>query len=158
MKALMILLMSVCAVSISTAAEKAPKAPRGAYTPETYAEAKTKAVAEKKLIAYMWSEMDSTCPMCQAGTESALKAFKSNKKYILVFGQGTSTTHAPASLQQPLNDAVAKVGNMIPVVMIVDPASEKLLATACYKQFAKDDRIWKKIQKEAETPGDGGGK
>lgn len=144
--------MSVCAVSLTSAAEKAPKIPRGAFTPETYAEAKKKATDEKKLIVYMWSDMESTCPKCQAGTESALKAFKADRKYIVVFGKGSSTTHAPASLQPPLNEAVAKVGNVIPIVMIVDPVSEKLLSSACYKQFAEDDRIWKKIQKEAEAP------
>lgn len=151
MKTLFLLFVSACGLALSTAADKAPKSPRGAFTPETYAEAKAKATSEKKLIVYIWSEMDSTCPMCQAGTESALKAFKTNKKYILVFGQGEKTTHAPASLQQPLTDTVAKVGNVIPVVMIVDPVTEKVLASACYKQFAADNRVWKKIQKEAET-------
>jgi thiol-disulfide isomerase/thioredoxin len=143
MKTLSILLLSVCAVAISPAADKAPKPPRGAFTPETYAEAKAKATTEKKLIVYMWSEMNSSCPKCQAGTESALKAFKT--KYVIVFGHGSDTSHAPESLRQPLSDTVAKVGNLIPVVMIVDPASEKA-------------RIWKKIQKEAETAGGGDGK
>ncbi len=151
MKTLLALVVSAFALTFATAADKKAEVPRGAYTPATYEDAKTKATSEKKLIVYMWSEMNSTCPKCQAGTDSALKAFKNNKKYVLVFGTGNTTDHAPASLRQLLSETSSKVGNSIPVVMIVDPATEKSLAAASYKQFANDDRVWKKIQKEAET-------
>lgn len=158
MKTLLALIVSACTMGLSTAANKKDEAPKGAYTPATYADAKAKATSEGKLIAYMWSDMNSDCPKCQAGTDAALKVFKGAKKYVLVFGTGNSTGHAPESLRQPLSDVVAKVGNMIPVVMIIDPATEKVLASACYKQFSEDDRVWKKIAKEAETPSAKGGK
>jgi flavorubredoxin len=151
MKTLLAVVVSAFAVSFANAADKKDEVPRGAYTPATYEDAKTKATSEKKLIVYMWSQMNSSCPMCEAGTTAALKAFKNNKKYVLVFGSGDSSDHAPASLRESLSEATTKVGNSMPLVMIVDPANEKPLASASYKQFAKDDRIWKKIQKEAET-------
>lgn len=151
MKTLLALVVSACSICASFAANKKEDIPKGAYTPATYEDAKAKATSEKKLIVYMWSEMNSDCPKCEAGTTAALKAFKSNKNYVLVFGSGNTTDHAPASLRQPLTETSAKVGNSIPVVMIIDPANEKVLAAACYKQFAEDDRIWKKIQKEAEA-------
>ena len=151
MKAFLTLMLSSAAIAICPAADKAPKLPRGAVSAENYAEAKSAAAAEKKLIVYMWSELDSTCPKCEAGTEAAMKAYKSNKDVVLVFGQGKDTNHAPASLRGPLMEAIGKVGNSIPIVMIVDPSNEKLLAAACYKQFEQDDRVWKKIQKQAQT-------
>ena len=149
MKKLALLLSFAASVAVCSAVDKAPKPPKGVYTVETYAEAKSKAISEKKLLVYMWSDLATTCPLCAAGTDSAMKAFKSNKDCVLVFGQGEHTNHAPPNLRGPLMEATKKAGNSIPVVMIVDPNTEKMLSSACYKQFAEDDRIWKKMQKEA---------
>ncbi|MCW1921756.1 hypothetical protein OKA05_04275 [Luteolibacter arcticus] len=151
MKALLTVMLCGATIAICPAADKAPKLPRGVVSAEKYAEAKSSAVSEKKLIVYMWSDLETTCPKCQAGTEAAMKAYKSNKDVVLVFGQGKDTNHAPASLRGPLTEAVSKVGNAIPIVMIVDPSNEKLLAAACYKQFAEDERVFKKIQKDAQA-------
>ena len=151
MKKVLTLFLCLGVAAVSSAAEKAPKLPKGVYAAANYAEAKTKATTEKKLLVYMWSDLESTCPLCAAGTEAAMKAYKSNKDVVLVFGKGENTDHAPEKLRGPLVEAVGKVGNSSPIVMIVDPSTEKLVAAACYKQFAEDDKVWKKIQKDAEV-------
>ena len=127
MKKLLSFFLCLAAITVSPAAGKAPKPPKGVFTVETYAEAKSQAIAEKKLLVYMWSELESTCPLCSAGTDAAMKAFKSNKDAVLVFGEGAETNHAPAGLRGSLHEA-AKRGNAITVVIIVDPNTEKMLA------------------------------
>lgn len=150
MKKLLPLFLFLGAVAISPAADKAPKPPKGVFTVETYADAKTKATSEDKLLVYMWSELESSCPKCSAGTDAAIKAYKSNKGTVLVFGEGKDTNHAPPSLREALAEATKK-GNAIPIVIIVDPKTEKMLASASYTQFAEDDRVFKKLLKDAET-------
>jgi hypothetical protein len=143
------------ALAISEAADRAPKPPKGVFTVDTYAEAKSKATSEDKLLVYMWSELESSCPKCAAGTDAAIKAYKSNKETVLVFGEGKDTSHAPASLRVALGEATKK-GNAIPIVIIVDPKTEKMLASASYAQFAEDDRAFKKLLKEALAAEEGG--
>jgi hypothetical protein len=149
MKKFLSIFLCLGAFAISEAAGRAPKPPKGVFTVDTYAEAKSKAASEDKLLVYMWSELESSCPKCSAGTDAAIKAYKSNKGTILVFGEGKDTSHAPASLRGALGEATKK-GNAIPIVIIVDPKTEKMLASASYAQFAEDDRVFKKLLKEAE--------
>lgn len=150
MKNLLPFCLFLGAMAIAQAADRAPKVPRGVFTVDTYADAKSKATAEDKLLVYMWSELDSSCPKCEAGTDAAIKAYKSNKGTVLVFGEGKDTSHAPASLRGALGEATKK-GNAIPIVIIVDPKTEKMLASASYKQFAQDERVFKKLLKEAQA-------
>lgn len=153
MKNLFPFCLFLATMAVSQAADRGPKLPKGVYSVDSYADAKSKATSEDKLLVYMWSELDSSCPKCEAGTDAAIKAYKSNKGTVLVFGEGKDTNHAPASLRGALGEATKK-GNAIPIVIIVDPKTEKMLASASYKQFAEDDRVFKKLLKEAEAAKD----
>lgn len=140
-KALLILLL---AAPLATAGPM----PRSAFTPDQLDAAVAKAKEDGKPIAFINTELDSTCPKCQSATSEALKRMRS--KYVLVIKDKTDTT--PSELVAAYSETNRKKGNNFPIISVVRPEDMKLLGGTSYKQIAKDARgAFKDLEKEVST-------
>lgn len=140
-----------------TGVASAQRVPKGVFNASQYAEAKAEAAEEGKNIAVIFTEIDSTCPKCRYGTETAFKEMRSDYVLVLEDKGATSETGAlPKDIKQKTYVTYEEKGNVIPIITVFSPESDTLLSGACYKQIAADKRKWlKNVEDEiASKPSD----
>ncbi|MFC7337962.1 SHD1 domain-containing protein [Haloferula chungangensis] len=128
----------------------AQKVPKGTYNASQYAEAKAEAAKEGKNIAVIYTEIDSSCPKCRFGNETAFKEMRSD--YVLVLedkGSKSETGALPEDIKQKTYVTYKEKGNVIPIITVFAPQTDAVLSGACYKQISADERKWlKNVEQE----------
>ncbi|MEP4077890.1 hypothetical protein [Haloferula sp.] len=131
----------------------AQKVPKGTFNASQYAEAKAEAAEEGKNIAVIYTEIDSSCPKCRYGTETAFKDMRSS--YVLVLedkGAKSETGTLPQDIKQKTYVTYKEKGNFIPIITVFSPDTDTVLSGASYDQISADERKWlKNVEAEIEA-------
>lgn len=93
--------------------------------------AKVEAQLKKKPIAVLYSDKDSTCPLCSDASETILRELGS--KTVMVY------VNTKAGLPKSVSDAL-NAGKFIPKVAVLDASLENALGTVTYESIKEDPR------------------
>ncbi len=93
--------------------------------------AKTEAAAKGKPLAILYTDKDSTCPLCNAAAGAMIKEL--GNKTIMVYVR--STNEMPANVQKALTP-----GKYIPKIAVFDDKLEKSLGMVTYESVKDDSR------------------
>lgn len=136
---------AVLVACLLTGVADAQRVPKGTYNASQYAEAKAEAAKDGKNIAVIYTEINSTCPKCVYGTETAFKEMRSD--YVLVLedkSPESETGSLPNNIKQKTYATYKVKGNIIPIITIFSSENDTVLSGACYKQISADERKWLK--------------
>jgi hypothetical protein len=117
--------------------------PRGFHAKKDYESAKTTAIAEKKPIAVMLTEIKTDCPICESTSNEMIKSVRNRVVWVHV---------APKEGYEGLPKAVDekfRSAKVYPFFAIVDPNSGEVLAFTHQKDYSADDRKALKSVKDA---------
>jgi hypothetical protein len=117
--------------------------PRGFVSKKDYEAAKKTALAEKKPIAVILTEIKTDCPICEATSNAMIKSLRNRVVWVHV---------APKEGYDGLPKAVDekfRSAQVYPFFAIVDPESGEVLAFTHQKDYSADDRKALKGVKEA---------
>lgn len=122
----------------------AAKIPRGTYAPAQLEDARAKAKAEGKLIVYIETDTESSCPKCQWATDEAFEELR--RDYVMVIeddarGDKTDEVMYAAIVEQ------RKGGNFTPCITVVEPAKLSFVAGTDYTAMAKARRWDREFEK-----------
>lgn len=135
-------LVCLIATSLSLAAGEVDM-PRGFLTRKDYETAEKTAIAEKKPIAVILTEIKTDCPICEATSNEMIKAVRNKVVWVHV---------APKEGYEGLPkevDAKFRTARVYPFFAIVDPNSGEVLAFTHQKEYSADDRKALKSVKDA---------
>ncbi len=119
------------------------KFPKGSYNADTREQALEQAGKDKKPVAYILTNKDTTCPLAAGATEDYLKAI--GRKCVIV--------HLPSGKLYPkdLEDSIItelKKGRFYPKMVLWDAAEKKVLLTVTYEEHKEAPKeTAKKIRK-----------
>ncbi len=107
--------------------------------------AKAEAEAKKKPIAILYSNKDSTCPLCSDASEAIIRELGSKTVMIYV----TEKAALPASAVSALS-----AGKYIPKVAVLDGKLENVLGTVTYESIKEDPRkAFREVEKAIRSYG-----
>jgi hypothetical protein len=86
--------------------------------------AKAEAAQKGKPIAILYSDKNTTCPLCSNASETILREL--GPKAVIVYADGTSSL--PSTVQEAL-----RPGKYIPKVAVLDASLERALGTVTYE-------------------------
>ena len=135
-------LICVFATSLCLAAGEVDM-PRGFLPKKDYETAKKTAIAEKKPIAVMLTEIKTNCPICESTSNAMIKSVRNRVVWVHV---------APKEGYEGLPKAVDekfRTAKVYPFFAIVDPDSGEVLAFTHQKEYSADDRKALKSVKDA---------
>jgi hypothetical protein len=135
-------LICLLVTSFSLAAGKVDM-PRGFLDKKDYETAQKTAIADKKLIAVILTEINTNCPICENTSNAMIKSLRNRVVWVHV---------APKEGYQGLPNAVDekfRSVNVYPYLAIVDPKSGEVLAFTHQKEYSADDRKALKSVKDA---------
>lgn len=122
----------LCFVLIGGFAYAGFKLPPSAYTSLEITEAETKAKTSGKPITFLISNKDSTCPLCDAASETIIKELKT--KTVLVYARQQEDIPEKARTLLKGEDT----GRFIPYAVVMDSGYEKVLGVVQYETIKKD--------------------
>ena len=111
--------------------------PRGTFEIADLEKAKSLATTEKKDIAFIYTDKNSTCPLCQGAAAAYIDAVKS--KTVIVYLDAKGTNQWWASLPKSVRDALTP-GKFIPKIVVTDPTVSKVSGSLTYETYKEDDR------------------
>ncbi len=109
--------------------------PRGTFDFTQIAEAKKKAAEEKKQIAYLYTEKDSTCGLCNAAAEEFIKAVRG--KGIIVHLESSRSKEYWINLPKTLHAPLSK-GEFIPRLVVTEADGQTVIASLDYVTHKAD--------------------
>ena len=135
MKKFITLILSVALLGFTQADTKFPRTTT--FSPADLEKAKVAATAAKKSIAFIYTDKDSSCPLCQGAAAAFIDAVKA--KSIIVFVNSEEKTAAMQLLPAAVQEAF-RPGQYIPKVVVTDATSEKVVTSLNYENFKADER------------------
>lgn len=133
-KTFLVVLLAVPALAISGF-----KVPSKIYQVSELEKAKIEAAAKGKPISFLYSDKDSTCPLCSSASEVMIKEL--SNKTVMVYARTTSDL--PPQVIKALEP-----GRFIPKVAILDPTLETSLGTVTYESVSEDpDKAFRAVEK-----------
>ena len=125
--------------------------PRGTFELKDLEQAKAKAVETKKLIAYLYTDKNTTCPLCQNAANEFVDGVKG--KAVLVYLPSEQGKTYWASLSEELQKTLT-AGKYIPKMAVTDATSGAVVASINYDAFKEDEskamRAFKKAMSAAK--------
>ena len=113
------------------------KFPKGTLEPKDLEKAKTQAAATKKSIAFVLTDKDTTCPLCQGAAAAFIDILKSKAVIIFVNSEDPSSQSSlPAAVTSEFNNG----GNHLPKVVVTDATAEKTTTSISYDTYKADER------------------
>lgn len=131
-------------LGLSALAQAEQEFPRGTFQLKDLDKAKAEAAAEKKPIAFIYTDKNTTCPLCQGAADEFLDATKS--KAVIVYVDSPSTT----TIWPTLPDAVKKgleAGKFIPKIAVTDASASKLITSLNYDTYKADNKTVRDLKK-----------
>ncbi len=107
------------------------KIPSKVFDLETLEEAKTEAAAKGKPIAFLYTDKDSTCPLCNAASMTMMKEL--GNKTVMIYVRSAN------GLPLPVMKAL-EPGKFIPKIAVMDAKLEKSLGMVTYEAVKADSR------------------
>ncbi|QJE95365.1 hypothetical protein [Luteolibacter luteus] len=135
-------LLALLGLSVSAHAEQ--EFPRGTFQLKDLDKAKAEAAAAKKPLAFIYTDKNTTCPLCQGAADEFLDATKS--KAVIVYVDSPSTP----TIWPTLPDAVKKgleAGKFIPKIAVTDASAEKLITSLNYDAYKQDNKTVRDLKK-----------
>ena len=111
--------------------------PRGSFEMADLDKAKALAAAEKKDVAFVYTDKTTTCGLCQGATAAYIDAVKS--KAVIVYVDSKANATWWKKLPEPVRKALTP-GKFIPKIAVTDSAVSKVSASLIYEDYEKDDR------------------
>ena len=111
--------------------------PRGSFEFADLEKAKTVATTEKKDIAFIYTDKNTTCGLCQNAVTAYIAAVRS--KTVIVYVNSA----AKPSLWSQLPELVSKAlipGECIPKIVVTDASVSKVSGSLNYEEYKADDR------------------
>ncbi len=107
--------------------------------------AKAEAEAKKKPIAILYSDKDSTCPLCSSASEEIIREL--GQKTVMIYIREQSGLPAPAI-------EALRAGRFIPKVAVMDAKLESALGTVTYESIKADPRkAFREVEKAIRAYG-----
>ena len=134
MKNLISLILSLI---FSTGVFAADQFPRGSFEFADLEKAKTLATKDKKDIAFIYTDKNTTCGLCQNAVAAYIAAVRS--KTVIVYVNSA----AKPSLWSQLPELVSKAlipGECIPKIVVTDASVSKVSGSLNYEEYKADDR------------------
>lgn len=110
--------------------------PRGSFEVADLDKAKALATAEKKDIAFIYTDKTSTCGLCQAAAAAYIDAVKS--KTVIIYVDSKATQALWPKLPEPVRKALTP-GEFIPKIVVTDASAAKVSASLTYEAYEADD-------------------
>jgi len=113
-------------------------------------EAKKKAADEKSVLVFLYSDTDTTCPLCSDASNDILYSFN-NEPAVIVYAGHEDWKLLPPLLQQALN--APEAGKFIPITVITDCQVRKVITHIPYERHNRMSLIKQakeKIRKYAD--------
>ncbi len=135
----------VVLLATSTLALAGFKLPSKIFEGSEIDKAKAEAEAKKKPIAILYSDKDSTCPLCNAASETIIRELGAKTVMIYVNNQAALPPSAIAALA---------AGKFIPKVAVMDAKLETPLGTVTYESIKEDPRkAFREVEKAIRAYG-----
>lgn len=110
--------------------------PRGTFEFKDLDQAKAKAIETKKWIAYLYTDKDTSCSLCQNAVNEFVDGVKG--KAVLVYLPSNQDKTYWAGLSADLKKALG-AGKYIPKMAVTDPSSGAVVASINYDALKEDD-------------------
>jgi hypothetical protein len=110
--------------------------PRGTFEFKDLEQAKAKAIESQKWIAYLYTEKNTTCPLCQHAADEFVDGVKG--KAVLVYLPSDQSKTYWAKLSDELQKAL-RPGKFIPKMAVVDATSGAVVASINYDALKQDE-------------------
>lgn len=118
--------------------------PRGTFQLKDLEKAKAEAAASKKPIAFIYTDKNTTCPLCQGAADEFLDATKS--KAVIVYVDSPSTTSVWPTLPSAVKKGL-EAGKFIPKIAITDASTENLITSLNYDTYKQDNKTVRDLKK-----------
>lgn len=105
--------------------------PSKVYSQADLEKAKTEAATKGKPLSILYTDKDSTCPLCNGAASTMIKEL--GNKTIMVYVKNTS--NLPANVQ-----AALRPGKYIPKIAVFDDSLETALGAVTYESVKEDSR------------------
>ena len=154
MKHLILLLTMLCSVFTVSAKDEAEKVPSGFFPLEQLAEAKAKAIKDKKLLVLVVKGRDDACPNCAAALENGMSAIGSG--VVKVFTRPDIIQKAPqGDFSEALKTRTKQmfVTGAAVTIMVFPPEMDRIIAEGTRKELQSNKdtiRAFKDQVKEAK--------
>jgi hypothetical protein len=135
------LLLTIALAGLAHAGEKLP---RGTFGFKDLEKAKTEATAKNKPIAFVFSDKDTTCPICQDATSNLIGTVKS--KAVVVFINAPETNAGSNEIPEVARKALMQ-GTVMPKIAVTDSGVTKLIAATNYETYSKDEKAMREFKK-----------
>lgn len=131
-----VLISLFCLPLVSVGAE----APRGAYKSSQFSEARKAAQEQRKVLVFVETDSETTCPKTEWGTTEVYKELK--RECVIVVSDKSDPQNVQVKDMYPaIAETVKSIGNTSPRVTVVDPESLKFITGTDYKVMSSD-RSW----------------
>lgn len=107
------------------------KLPSKVFEVKELEKAKAEAVAKGKPISVLYTDKDSTCPLCNTAAEKMIKELGSKTVMVYVRSLGDLPRNASSAFNE---------GRFIPKVAVFDSSMERSLGLVTYEAVKEDDR------------------
>ena len=126
------ILFLVVAVSSARAGFRVPA---GVYRVESLKDAEARAKKTKRPITFVYTDAETTCPLCEDASLDAMKSLK--LRTVVVYAHAnTDWASLPGIVQDALNSSES--GKYIPRTVIVDAEVTKVIAVIPYTREKRD--------------------
>lgn len=142
---LLLLLTCLCVSSMNVMAEI--KLPKGSFTAAQLADASKAAVDQKKPVAYLYTNTDTTCPLAEGASKGFLDAV--GRKCILVYVPAKGNKYG-AKLSEGVRKALQQ-GQFVPKLVLTasDGSQAQVFTYEAYRDDSK--KTVKEIKKLIQT-------
>ncbi len=122
---------------LAASASAETKFPRGSFEMADFEKAKAHAAAEKKELAFIYTDKATTCGLCQVAAAAYIDAVKS--KTVIVYVDSTASDKWWSKLPESVRQAFTG-GKFIPQIAVTDAAASKVSASLSYETYKEDNR------------------
>ncbi|RYD43720.1 MAG: hypothetical protein EOP85_09910 [Verrucomicrobiaceae bacterium] len=122
---------------LAAAASAETSFPRGSFGFAEIEKAKAAATAQNKDLAFIYTDKNTTCGLCQGAAAAFIDAVKSKTVIVHIDSKDTKNlwSKLPEAVRQGLTD-----GKFIPKIAVTDAAASKLTTSLTYEAYKEDDR------------------
>lgn len=138
----------VVVLGLALAIAQGKDLPRGTYELKDLEQAKAKALASKKWIAYLYTDKDTDCPLCQDAASEFVDAV--GNKAVLVYLPSPQNKTFWNGLSEEMRQALS-VGRMIPTMVVTHPENGSIVSSIHYESFKEDGNKALRAFKKALT-------
>lgn len=127
----------LAAAMMAAVAQAEIEFPRGTLEAPELTKAKETAKAEKKLVAYLLTEKNTTCPLCQGASAEFIKLVKS--KAVIVYLDSSKMASYWGTVPDSVRTELSK-GKIIPKMVVTESDGTTVAAKIGYEAYAADER------------------